>query len=45
MELLLINNNKTMNEDEIFEAMAMEAMIDLGLPEDEAELMLEDFNQ
>lgn len=27
-----------------FEEMAMDAMIDIGLPEDEAERMLEDFN-
>jgi hypothetical protein len=29
--------------DETFEEMAMDAMLSLGLPEDEAELMLEDY--
>lgn len=32
------------NDDE-FNEMAMSAMIGLGLPEDEAEVLLEDYNQ
>ena len=31
-------------EDEAFNEMAMDAMKEIGLPEDEAEAMLEDFN-
>ena len=31
-------------EDELFNEMAMEALMDLGLPEDEAERELEDYN-
>ena len=35
---------ETIEIDEEFNEMAMSAMLDLGLPEDEAELLLEDFN-
>ena len=34
---------KELYEDEEFQDMAMGAMMDLGIPEDEAEVLLEDY--
>ena len=36
-------DNEKLKEDEDFQDMAMSAMMDLGLPEDEAEVLLEDY--